>query len=89
MIPDDVIEVMADNLPYGDGDVRRVHIVWALGAAEAMGWKLVPREPNERMMSVCASRYENYQGTGNCHPMVRRIADEWRALHDAAPTVKP
>lgn len=49
-IPAEVLSAMGDTLPYGDNETRCRDIGWALKAAEAAGWVMVPVEATEKMM---------------------------------------
>lgn len=78
MIPNDVIEAMsAALLPALDrGASGPDALDAALAAAEAMGWKLVPREPSGEMkVAPDGKEWETHQ--------------IWSAMYDAAPSVKP
>lgn len=84
-IPDDVIEAMVVSYYDQPGDDTEAgwHIEAmraALAAAEAKGWKLVPREPNEDMTGAFDRHCDEH---GQC-----MVKTGWRAMHDAAPKVK-
>lgn len=48
-IPAEVLSAMGNTLPYGDNETRCRDIAWALKAAEAMGFVMVPTEATEAM----------------------------------------
>lgn len=92
-IPDDVIEAMAKAAVDVSAEVSHMGVWAdisadtksillaeqraALAAAEAMGWKLVPREPTQDMDQ--AGRCDSEEGV----PVI------WDAMWRAAPSVKP
>lgn len=76
----------------------------ALAAAEAKGWKLVPREPSERMIDAGAATKQMrevvgmiglaavhgyYMGGLQAGPQDCALAHAYRAMISAAPSVKP
>ena len=52
-IPAEVLSAMGNTLPYGDNETRCRDIAWALKAAEAMGFVMVPTDPSGGMNGPC------------------------------------
>lgn len=82
-IPSDVIEAMLaeikpDGLPADVSDIRA-----ALAAAEAKGWKLVPREATDKMEIAGAIERDVMSFKKGSRA---RASDAWQAMHDAAPS---
>ena len=85
-IPDGVIKAMEragmDHWGYlDDGGMQR-----AIAAAEALGYKLVPREPTPAMVDAHASRSRS-SNAGTTH-LEDEAINAARALWDAAPSAK-
>lgn len=109
-IPDDVIEAMAKAAVDVSAEVSHMGVWAdisadtksillaeqraALAAAEAMGWKLVPREPTEEMLANTVDTKGTMRLLEFTTPderskpfLISRYAH--RAMWDAAPSVKP
>jgi hypothetical protein len=104
-IPDDVIEAMAEAISAGvmydepSAQVTRA----ALAAAEAVGFKLVPREPTDAMVEAAAETPRMLQINSMISFCATRgitlppcegaadspLAEAFTAMYDAAPSVKP
>lgn len=98
MTPDDIIEAMVntadDWAPAGCVGLNKAEISImlraALAAAEAKGWKLVPREYTPDMVEAGRAAIENAPDLGGIvFEWTPEACDCWWAMYDAAPSVKP
>ncbi len=97
-IPDDVIEAMDQRIsmaPDGDHEYDRFLIRKALAAAEAKGWKLVPRQAPETMTIaagplVVQAVEDDGTWAGISHKATFKtdVGAIWLAMWDAAPSAK-
>lgn len=88
-IPLRVLEAMmyAVNNSAAGGDVNGM--VAGLRVAEQMGWKLVPRCPDKRMVrAACKAMSPGKRPTPDRVSNARKHAIRWNAMMDAAPPIQ-
>ncbi len=96
-IPDDVIEAMATDgrLCESEANISPATVRSMLAAAEAMGWKLVPREPTiamsgwgentiQRQHTRAGIALEELAPNGDPYGYCGSV-ETWRAMWDTAP----